>query len=39
MVGILIVALTENRQRIGDMAARTVIVDIRAPCIDDEEIN
>jgi uncharacterized RDD family membrane protein YckC len=26
MVGILIVALTENWQRVGDMAARTVVV-------------
>jgi uncharacterized RDD family membrane protein YckC len=29
MVGILLVALTENWQRVGDMAARTVVIDVR----------
>jgi uncharacterized RDD family membrane protein YckC len=29
MIGILLVALTENWQRVGDMAARTVVVDVR----------
>jgi hypothetical protein len=29
MVGIMVVALTEHWQRIGDMAARTVVVDTR----------
>jgi uncharacterized RDD family membrane protein YckC len=29
MVGILLVALSENWQRVGDMAARTVVVDVR----------
>jgi len=28
-IGILLVALTENWQRVGDMAARTVVVDVR----------
>jgi uncharacterized RDD family membrane protein YckC len=28
MVGILLVALTENWQRVGDMAARTVVIDV-----------
>ena len=30
-VGIMVVALSENWQRVGDMAARTVVVDARAP--------
>jgi uncharacterized RDD family membrane protein YckC len=30
LVGILLVALTENRQRLGDLAARTVVVTGRA---------
>jgi uncharacterized RDD family membrane protein YckC len=30
LVGILLVALTENRQRLGDLAARTVVVTARA---------
>ena len=30
MVGVLIAALTENWQRVGDMAARTVVVDVRS---------
>lgn len=30
MVGIMVVALSENWQRVGDMAARTVVVDARA---------
>jgi len=29
MVGVMVVALTENWQRVGDMAARTVVVDVR----------
>ena len=29
MIGILLVALTESWQRVGDMAARTVVVDVR----------
>ena len=29
MVGVLLVALTENWQRVGDMAARTVVINIR----------
>jgi len=29
MVGILLVALTEHWQRVGDMAARTVVIDVR----------
>jgi len=29
MVGIMVAALSENWQRIGDMAARTVVVDIK----------
>ncbi len=29
MVGILLVALSENWQRVGDMAARTVVIDVR----------
>ena len=29
MVGIMVVALSENWQRVGDMAARTVVVDAR----------
>jgi len=29
MVGILLIALTENWQRVGDMAARTIVIDIR----------
>jgi uncharacterized RDD family membrane protein YckC len=29
MVGIMVVALTEHWQRIGDMAARTVVVDTK----------
>ena len=29
MVGILLVALTENWQRVGDMAARTVVIDVK----------
>jgi uncharacterized RDD family membrane protein YckC len=29
MVGILVVALNEHWQRVGDMAARTVVVDTR----------
>jgi len=28
-IGILLVALTENWQRVGDMAARTVVIDVR----------
>lgn len=30
MVGILIVALTENWQRVGDMAARTVVIQAKS---------
>lgn len=33
MIGILLVALTENWQRLGDMAARTVVVDVRRQMI------
>jgi len=29
MIGILVVALSENWQRVGDMAARTVVIDVR----------
>ncbi len=29
MIGILLVALSENWQRVGDMAARTVVIDVR----------
>lgn len=29
MVGVMVVALSENWQRVGDMAARTVVVDVR----------
>ena len=29
LVGVMLVALTENWQRVGDMAARTVVVDVR----------
>jgi uncharacterized RDD family membrane protein YckC len=29
MVGIMVVALSENWQRVGDMAARTVVIDVR----------
>ncbi len=29
LVGVMIVALTENWQRLGDMAARTIVVDVR----------
>lgn len=34
LVGILIVALTENWQRVGDMAARTVVVQVRGKTSD-----
>ncbi|MCD4749109.1 MAG: RDD family protein [Thermoanaerobaculales bacterium] len=30
IVGIMVVALSENWQRVGDMAARTVVVDVRS---------
>lgn len=30
MVGVMLVALTENWQRVGDMAARTVVIDIKS---------
>lgn len=33
MIGIMLVALTENWQRVGDMAARTVVVDMRRQMI------
>jgi uncharacterized RDD family membrane protein YckC len=33
MVGIMVVALSENWQRVGDMAARTVVVDWRPPAV------
>ncbi len=29
MIGILLIGLTENWQRVGDMAARTVVIDER----------
>jgi uncharacterized RDD family membrane protein YckC len=29
MVGVLLVALTENWQRVGDLAARTVVIRVR----------
>ena len=29
MVGIMVAALSENWQRVGDMAARTVVVDVK----------
>lgn len=30
MVGVMVVALSENWQRVGDMAARTVVIDVRS---------
>ena len=30
MVGVLVVAFNENWQRVGDMAARTVVLDVRS---------
>ncbi|HHP7236475.1 MAG TPA: RDD family protein [Desulfobacterales bacterium] len=30
MVGIMVAALSENWQRVGDMAARTVVIDVRS---------
>ena len=29
MVGIMVAALSEHWQRVGDMAARTVVIDVR----------